>query len=532
MKLFVLLLAAVAAVSADTGRRNYTGIDALRAERPSIIARGIIGTRIVGGNPGDIFDIPYILALIEEDFGFLWQICGAVIISPTRALTAAHCTEWFPDYPLFVRGGSTNSEQGGQLVTVASLVDHPAYDPYTLDNDISVLRLAEPLNVALPGMSAIGMPTQGAGTAVGTMARVSGWGALYEGHPGTEFLRYVYVPVISNAECNVLNGGGITPGMICAGFPEGGRDACQGDSGGPLTAGNQVIGIVSWGWGCARPNLPGVYARLFILFVAVATISADTDIRSYTGLDALIAERTSVSTRANISNRIVGGNPGIIEDIPYILAMIASYPDGTFSHFCGAAIISATRALTAAHCTGVYALDRMYVRAGSINTQQGGQLVRIANFFNHPAFDRYTLNNDISVLHLEESLNLALPGISTIGMPIQGAGTAAGTMARVAGWGALYEGHIGHENLRYVMVPIITNAQCSTSYYGQITAGMICAGYSEGGRNSCERDSGGPLTSGNLVIGIVSWAEGCARPNLPGVYARVAHYRNWIDTNM
>lgn len=90
-----------------------------------------------------------------------------------------------------------------------------------MENDISILYLAEALNVALPGIAAIAMPPQGAGTAIGTLARVSGWGALYEGHYGVDYLRYVHVPVISNAECNALYGGGVYGGMICAGFPEG-----------------------------------------------------------------------------------------------------------------------------------------------------------------------------------------------------------------------------------------------------------------------------------------------------------------------
>lgn len=104
---------------------------------------------------------------------------------------------------------------------MTAAIDHPQYDEYTLENDISILYLAAALNVALPGISAIAMPPQGAGTAVGALARVSGWGALYEGNPGVDYLRYVYVPVISNAECNAAYGGGITGGMLCAGFPEG-----------------------------------------------------------------------------------------------------------------------------------------------------------------------------------------------------------------------------------------------------------------------------------------------------------------------
>ncbi len=50
-----------------------------------------------------------------------------------------------------------------------------------------------------------------------------------------------------------------------------------------------------------------------------------------------------------------------------------------------------------------------------------------------------------------------------------------------------------------------------------------------GGAGPCTGDYGGPLTFGNQVIGLVSWGEGCGRPNLPAVYTRVAHYRHWID---
>ena len=79
-------------------------------------------------------------------------------------------------------------------------------------------------------------------------------------------MRYVNAPAITNAQCNSAYGGAITDSMLCGGFPGvGGKDACQGDSGGPYVCNDGgkavVAGVVSWGYGCAHPNYPGVYAR-------------------------------------------------------------------------------------------------------------------------------------------------------------------------------------------------------------------------------------------------------------------------------
>ena len=86
------------------------------------------------------------------------------------------------------------------------------------------------------------------------------------------------------------------------------------------------------------------------------------------------------------------------------------------------------------------------------------------------------------------------------------------------------------------MVPTITNYDCNINYEGRITHSMVCAGYPEGGKDSCTGDSGGPLVCYEnkraVLAGVVSWGDSCAKPEKPGVYSRVTHVLNWILDNM
>jgi hypothetical protein len=97
------------------------------------------------------------------------------------------------------------------------------------------------------------------------MAAVIGWGTTKtDGYPS--ILRTVDVPIVSDEQCRASYGRLVIDAvMVCAGDPGGGRDACSGDSGGPLLARDgprwAQIGVVSWGYGCALPGLPGVYAE-------------------------------------------------------------------------------------------------------------------------------------------------------------------------------------------------------------------------------------------------------------------------------
>jgi trypsin len=116
-----------------------------------------------------------------------------------------------------------------------------------------------------------------------SLATVSGWGSLSSGGSLALQLQAVEVDIISRAACSsaYASYGGITENIISAGVTGGGKDACCGDEDGPLVVGGQLIGIVSWGIGCAEPNYPGVYSNVATLksFVTEQTgVQKDADV--------------------------------------------------------------------------------------------------------------------------------------------------------------------------------------------------------------------------------------------------------------
>lgn len=184
---------------------------------------------------------------------------------------------------LSIRVGSTFRNTGGTVVAIEAIHEHPLYDNSTNDYDITVLKLASDLSFSA-AVGTIALPSSDYELIPGTMTNVTGWGARAEGSVLTSQLQVVSVPLISLEECRSLYSFYVvSERMVCAGFPEGRKDACQvhaffsvniasvlliaaiyqqGDSGGPLVADSVLVGLVSWGRGCARPCVPGVYSSL------------------------------------------------------------------------------------------------------------------------------------------------------------------------------------------------------------------------------------------------------------------------------
>ncbi|KAB0794376.1 hypothetical protein PPYR_11215 [Photinus pyralis] len=206
--------------------------------------------RIVGGVDTTIEDYPHQISLMY----FTSHICGGSIIARNLILTAAHCTYGQSARVLKVRYGSSVMDQGGKVVAVVQINDHPKYNPSNIDYDVSVLKLAE--DVVLSSNAQIIEMVSSNTQEGGRNAFVSGWGALYSGGPSPNQLQVVEVAEEDRAACNRAYGGKITDRMIC--FKNPGKDSCQGDSGGPLVSGGVQIGVVSWGYGCAHVIYPGV----------------------------------------------------------------------------------------------------------------------------------------------------------------------------------------------------------------------------------------------------------------------------------
>ncbi|KAG5323247.1 TRY2 protein, partial [Acromyrmex heyeri] len=155
--------------------------------------------------------------------------------------------------------------------------------------------------------------------------------------------------------------------------------------------------------------------------------------------------------------------------------------------------------------------------------EKGVENIRI-----HPKFNLENLYNDVAVLKLSTPFTFT-PEVRSI--PLSGSPPKPNTICQVAGWGyTIVEVPIVSSDLMYVDLPIRSKKECRKLLKNitDLPPGMMCAGYLEGGRDACQGDSGGGMVCNGTLTGIVSGGQGCAEPLLPGVYADVFHYLNWI----
>ncbi|XP_052869395.1 trypsin-1-like [Anopheles cruzii] len=242
--------------------------------------------------------------------------------------------------------------------------------------------------------------------------------------------------------------------------------------------------------------------------------------------------------RTNRLTRIVGGMETKVNQYPWMALLKYG---GTF--YCGGSLISDRHVLTAAHCVHGFNSEKITVvmmeHDRILTTESKLLTAKVKRVIEHSGYNSNNYNSDIAILLLGSVMEID-DRLCPVCLPTKKK-PFSGYDGIVTGWGATSENGPISTNLQEVTVPIMSNADCRKTGYGptRITDNMMCAGYSEGKKDSCQGDSGGPLhvikqnSTDNIhqIAGIVSWGEGCAKPNYPGVYTRVNRFGSWIRNN-
>ncbi|XP_042861268.1 chymotrypsinogen B-like [Penaeus japonicus] len=222
--------------------------------------------RIVGGQEAEVGEYPW-MARLEIRSGDLTSYCGGSIVTATHVITAGHCVDEVNTDVIVTAGKhdiQLDQENNTQVFKAKQILRHPQFSATTSENDIALITLLEPLEWT-PYVGPICLPPDA--DFEDRMAIVTGWGSLAFEGPKPSKLNEVAVVVTDQESCKEAYSQSvflITNNTICA--ADSGKDACQGDSGGPLVIKENgiwvLIGIVSFGRGCAMEGFPGVYTRV------------------------------------------------------------------------------------------------------------------------------------------------------------------------------------------------------------------------------------------------------------------------------
>lgn len=240
----------------------------------------------------------------------------------------------------------------------------------------------------------------------------------------------------------------------------------------------------------------------------------------------------NLNAKSTMGN-IVGGLESSIAKHPYVVSM-----QGGDLGLCGGTLISDKYVLTAGHCLQEIDFKSLQINIGMQTlrgTNPGAEKHSAKRIIFHPLFvaDRIQITHDYALIELTEKSKQK--PIELIKSDTDPTDVALDHNALALGWGRLGEDEGASETLREVTLPLAAANDCAKAYPSQIDDSMFCAGGGTTGKDTCQGDSGGPLVVKNsrgeeILAGVVSWGQGCARPNTYGVYSDVSFVRKWIDS--
>ncbi|WP_369434357.1 trypsin-like serine protease [Psychromonas sp. MME1] len=277
-----------------------------------------INPRIVGGADSDPFEWPTMVSIKVNRFRGQ-HFCGGSLIAPQWVVTAAHCVfdnndNLFNVNDIVATIGEydLNSSPVTPATELIQIIAHPDFNNESLVNDIALLKLATAVGNDTPIMDIIDTESTTSLISLNFPVTAMGWGSTVSYDPNQptspsypNILQQVELELYRDSTCSQQLGSNYKPQMLCASTPEGGQDTCTGDSGGPLLVnsnlGWQQIGIVSWGYGCALTNYPGVYTRISLYKNWIATTTKTFS--ATTGLQfVLYNANSSANQQITISN--------------------------------------------------------------------------------------------------------------------------------------------------------------------------------------------------------------------------------------